>query len=311
MFKNHLRHLENIRIGELLLNKGLISKATLEAAIQTQQATKRKIGEILISEGHLSQRQLRKVLREQRAIKVLATVLLTSGAAVAASPQLLAPTHSRPIAQKSGEKIGGGRLRYDGRTNNRTSYRNTTKGQPDFMRVSLRDNPRPTVHSPLIGFCHPMNGRGYLSQGNNGITHRGRMAYAYDLASPIGTPIYAMRAGKVVGLQDKYPDTGGGRSKISKFNYVWLEHDGGYRSAYLHMQQDFLDAVNLKKGAYVEAGQLIGYSGNSGWSTGPHLHIEVQKPGRKRGFNKSIPFEVSGRCQSPSIARTQPSKSGS
>lgn len=144
----------------------------------------------------------------------------------------------------------------------------------------------------MAGLCHPLKGRGYLSQGVRSGTHRGRAEYAYDLAISIGTPVYAMNRGRVIATEDRYPDTGGGRSKISKFNYIWIEHENGYRSAYLHLQQRFGRKINLRPGSWVKSGQLIGYSGNSGWSTAPHLHIEVQKPGSLSKFTKTVPFIV-------------------
>ena len=121
------------------------------------------------------------------------------------------------------------------------------------------------------------------------------------LAAGIGTPVYAMRAGKVLGVRDKYPDTGGGRENGAKFNYVWLEHEDGYRSVYVHLQQGFRNKVTIKAGDRVEAGQLIGHSGNSGWSSGPHLHIEVQKPGGGK-FSKTVPFAIAGTCNQIRLA---------
>ena len=175
--------------------------------------------------------------------------------------------------------------------------------QSEFLQIPLTQNANPSKDSPLVGFCHPTDGQGFLSQGNNGRTHRGRTAYAYDLAMPIGTPVYAMRRGRVVGVRDKFPDTGGGRSKFSKFNFVMLRHDGGYRSVYMHLKQRSNAFVRLQEGDWVEAGQLIGYSGNSGFSLGPHLHIEVQQPSSGRSFKDTVPFIVSGLCQSEAIAR--------
>ncbi|NJM95745.1 MAG: M23 family metallopeptidase [Acaryochloridaceae cyanobacterium CSU_5_19] len=160
-----------------------------------------------------------------------------------------------------------------------------------------------SVSAPLRGFCHPLNGQGWLSQGIRGTTHRGRMEYAYDLAVSIGSPVYAMRAGKVIAVQDKFPDTGGGRENASRFNYVWIEHSQGYRSIYVHLQQGFREKVSVKAGDQVLAGQLIGYSGNSGWSSGPHLHIEVQRPGHQRVFTSSVPFAIAGVCGDQQVAR--------
>ncbi|WP_299491526.1 M23 family metallopeptidase [Acaryochloris sp. IP29b_bin.137] len=165
---------------------------------------------------------------------------------------------------------------------------------PQLLSLVLHE--RPTVASPLEGFCHPLWGQGELSQGIRGRTHNGRMEYAYDYAAGIGTPIYAMRAGRVISLQDKYPDWGGGKEQIHRFNHVWLEHEGGYRSAYVHLQQGFRQRVNLKIGDQVKAGQIIGYSGNSGWSSGPHLHVEVHRADERYRFTQTVPFAISSTC---------------
>ncbi|MEO0378600.1 MAG: M23 family metallopeptidase [Cyanobacteria bacterium P01_A01_bin.17] len=162
----------------------------------------------------------------------------------------------------------------------------------------------PTMASPLQGFCHPLRGSGYLSQGIRSGTHKGRTEFAYDLAIAIGSPVYAMSRGRVIAREDRYPDDGGGRSKISKFNYIWIEHADGHRSAYLHLQQGFGRKVALREGGWVKAGQLIGYSGNSGFSTAPHLHIEVQKPGSLGKFTKTVPFSISENCSGGQISRS-------
>lgn len=162
----------------------------------------------------------------------------------------------------------------------------------------------PDVGSAVRQFCHPLGGLGELTQGNGGLTHQGRMYYAYDLASPIGTPVYAMQSGRVIGLYDRYPDTGGGRERSNKFNYVYLEHDDGYRSVYVHLQEEFRKTITLEIGDWVEVGDLIGLSGNSGWSGGPHLHVEVQQPGDSpRRFTTTVPFAIASQCDSGFIAQ--------
>jgi murein DD-endopeptidase MepM/ murein hydrolase activator NlpD len=169
--------------------------------------------------------------------------------------------------------------------------------------ISLAANP--SEASPLAGFCHPIDGPNRLSQGTRGVTHRGRMEYAMDFQSAIGTPVQAMRSGKIVGIEDRFPDTGGGQENVSRFNYVWVEHDGGYRSAYLHLQQGFRSKVKIKVGDVVKAGQLIGYSGNSGWSSGPHLHVEVHRPNEMGVFGKTVPFRNSQDCNTPTPENEQ------
>ena len=84
------------------------------------------------------------------------------------------------------------------------------KPTANLRLLTLALHEQPTVDSPLEGFCHPLWGQGWLSQGIRGVTHNGRMEYAYDYAAAIGTPVYAMRSGRVISIQDKYPDRGGG-----------------------------------------------------------------------------------------------------
>ncbi|NJN37852.1 MAG: M23 family metallopeptidase [Acaryochloridaceae cyanobacterium CSU_3_4] len=166
--------------------------------------------------------------------------------------------------------------------------------KPQIFSLALQA--QPTLNSPLQGFCHPLWGQGWLSQGIRGVTHNGRMEYAYDYATGIGTPVYAMRAGRIISIQDRFPDRGGDKAQIHRFNHVWLEHEGGYRSAYVHLQQGFRQRVNLKVGDQVKVGQIIGYSGNSGWSSGPHLHVEVHRAEARWRFAQTVPFAISTSC---------------
>ena len=88
--------------------------------------------------------------------------------------------------------------------------------------------------------------------------------YGVDLAAPTGTPIYASRSGTV---------------SIASYDgscgyYVQINHGDGYRSIYMHMTHYVVYA-----GQYVSRGQVIGYCGSTGKSTGPHLHFGISKNG--------------------------------
>lgn len=83
-----------------------------------------------------------------------------------------------------------------------------------------------------------------------------------DLRASSGTKIYASKAGTVV--TSEYSSSWG--------NYVIISHGGGYTSLYAHMTKR-----NVKVGAEVKQGQVIGTVGSTGWSTGAHLHFEVRK----------------------------------
>ncbi len=88
-----------------------------------------------------------------------------------------------------------------------------------------------------------------------------RFHYGVDLSAPQGTPIYASRSGQVT--TTAYEAGGAGY-------YVSINHMDGYATRYLHMTHYI-----VSPGQYVTAGQVIGYCGSTGGSTGPHLHFSV------------------------------------
>ncbi len=85
--------------------------------------------------------------------------------------------------------------------------------------------------------------------------------YGMDFTAPTGTPIYATGDGKVEKVR---------KSSIGYGRHVVIDHGFGYRTLYAHLN-DF----NVKAGQTVKRGQIIGYVGNTGTSTAPHLHYEV------------------------------------
>lgn len=95
----------------------------------------------------------------------------------------------------------------------------------------------------------------------------GRMHKGMDFAAPSGTPIMASGSGTVV-----FAGRHGGHG-----NYVKIRHSGGYETAYAHMK-GFKSGI--RRGVKVGQGQVIGYVGSTGLSTGPHLHYEVYKNGK-------------------------------
>lgn len=102
----------------------------------------------------------------------------------------------------------------------------------------------------------------------NGISQTYHLGHpGIDLTAPIKTPVVAMEKGKV--------------SKVAyeRFGYgnnIVIEHDLGLATRYAH-----LSFVEVKEGQEVNAGQVLGGVGTTGWSTGPHLHFEVTENGEK------------------------------
>lgn len=113
-----------------------------------------------------------------------------------------------------------------------------------------------------------------VSQGHHGgFSHNGTSAYAIDFPVDEGTLIVAMKAGIVRSTKED-SDSGCGSSECSsQANYVIIDHGDGSRAIYYHLQKD---GALVDEGEIVGAGQAIGLSGNTGWSTGPHLHIAMK-----------------------------------
>lgn len=111
-------------------------------------------------------------------------------------------------------------------------------------------------------YSNPLPG-GRLTQGIHGYN-------GIDIGAPSGTPIYASAAGTVIVAR------GGGAWNGGYGNYIVISHANGTQTLYAH-----LSALAVSGGA-VEQGELIGYVGNTGLSTGYHLHFEVR--GAKNPF---------------------------
>jgi murein DD-endopeptidase MepM/ murein hydrolase activator NlpD len=112
-----------------------------------------------------------------------------------------------------------------------------------------------------------------VSQGfDGGVTHKGLTRYAVDFQCPEGTKIYAARGGKVIAAESRHNEGGFDERFGDKANYIIIEHDDGTLGKYYHLKQY---GVMVRVGEPVYRGQFIGYSGNTGYSSGPHLHFSV------------------------------------
>jgi murein DD-endopeptidase MepM/ murein hydrolase activator NlpD len=100
------------------------------------------------------------------------------------------------------------------------------------------------------------------------------MHQGLDIAAPIGTPIMASRAGTVIfaGWQGGYG------------NFVLIDHGGGYVTGYGHQSR-----LGTTVGADVARGQVIGFVGSTGHSTGPHCHFEVRVNGHQQNPRQFLP----------------------
>jgi len=143
-------------------------------------------------------------------------------------------------------------------------YYETADGGADFYTPEGSSVRRSLMRTPIDG-ARLASGFGMRKHPILGYSkmHRGT-----DFAAPSGTPIYAAGNGVV-----EFAGRKGGYGK-----YVRIRHGSTYQTAYAHMKAF---AKGVTKGARVKQGQIIGYVGTTGQSTGPHLHYEVMVSGKQ------------------------------
>lgn len=131
-----------------------------------------------------------------------------------------------------------------------------------------------TFHAPVAGYVSQPFGPTSFSL-EPPITYDGvfypHFHTGLDIAAPMDTPVHAA-AGGVVLLATSSVDVTGHLAGYG--NYVVLGHSGGFMTLYGH-----LDRLLVSPGQYVNAGDVIGLLGSTGWSTGPHVHFEIRKNG--------------------------------
>jgi murein DD-endopeptidase MepM/ murein hydrolase activator NlpD len=140
-------------------------------------------------------------------------------------------------------------------------------------------------------YAFPFRGEpAVLVQGIDGAyTHQGKNRYAFDFAVPVGTDVVAARAGTVLFVADGFGDGAPDPSYEERANEVFILHDDGTVAGYGHLSK----GLRVALGERIELGDVLGRSGNSGYSRGPHLHFEVstQQSGTQL---ESIPIRFRG-----------------
>jgi murein DD-endopeptidase MepM/ murein hydrolase activator NlpD len=137
-------------------------------------------------------------------------------------------------------------------------------GDIDYFDEKGRSAKKALMRTPIDG-ARLSSGFGRRKHPILGYTkmHRG-----LDFAAPRGTPIYAAGSGTI-----EHAGRNGAYGK-----YIRIRHNGTYKTAYAHMRRL---VRGMRKGKRVRQGQIIGYVGSTGRSTGPHLHYEILRGGRQ------------------------------
>ena len=122
---------------------------------------------------------------------------------------------------------------------------------------------------------------------NGGYSHQGLAKFAVDFAMPVGSEVHAARGGTVVDVESSHNKGGASRRYGRYANFIVIEHDDGTTGEYYHLKQH---GAIVGVGDKVKQGQLIGLSGNTGFTSLPHLHFAVYKA-LPNGDTQSLPFK--------------------
>lgn len=134
------------------------------------------------------------------------------------------------------------------------------------FNVSLLPLQRPGVLAwPITPVADGGIGRKTQCFGEKSRLYGGKPHNGLDIGAPIGTPVFAADDGIVMAVDN---NDRSGWSKYQYGKYILLRHSNNLATLYAHLSRQL-----VKTGETVNRGQLIGYSGNSGYSTGPHLHL--------------------------------------
>lgn len=130
----------------------------------------------------------------------------------------------------------------------------------------------PAAGGVAVGF--PLAPGSYtVGQGNDGaFSHSGLNQFAYDFTVDVGTDVVAARGGTVVLVVDGFGPGGPDPALATAANFVVVDPGGGSFDSYFHL---LADNIAVDVGDVVGSGDLLGLSGNSGFSSAPHLHFAV------------------------------------
>ncbi len=112
------------------------------------------------------------------------------------------------------------------------------------------------------------------------LSHRGVEQYTLDFGMPVGTPVHAARDGRRRARRGLARRAGCAREECGRFaNFVVVLHSDGTTGEYFHLERG---SAQVRVGERVQRGQRLARSGNTGFSTAPHLHFGVYRTDRER-----------------------------
>lgn len=153
-------------------------------------------------------------------------------------------------------------------------------------------DPRVRPDPYVYGLPYPHGLTFAVLQGFHGaFSHRGSNEFAVDFNCPVATPVIAARPGVVVAANASAQGSGTSSEFLDdrRANFVIVLHDDGTLGEYMHLSPS---GVQVKPGQVVRRGQPLGLSGNTGFSSTPHLHFQVMTAAEDGIAKQSFPFKL-------------------
>lgn len=160
------------------------------------------------------------------------------------------------------------------------------------MRVRWTLGVLNAAHDDTVRYSPPLTpiAQHPIVQGYNGnYSHTGSSQYALDFAADVGTPVLAARGGVVIDIKADSNTGGPSEDYADDANYIAILHEDGTTGEYYHLK---FEGVLVTRGQTITRGQHIGYTGNTGFSSLPHLHFAVYSA-RPHGRFSSLPVRFS------------------
>jgi len=131
----------------------------------------------------------------------------------------------------------------------------------------------PPASRVLLRFPYAAGTSSIIGQGHNSFpTHSESMRYALDFLLDEGTPLLAVRGGRVVKVVQHFSEGAAEEAMRGKENYVKIEHDDGSCAVYMHITHN---GSRVRAGQRVRAGDVVALNGSTGFSSTPHLHFQI------------------------------------